>query len=169
LDPEVATAALAVFSRHGSADDYATLWDTYQNATTPLDQVRYLRAVAGVETDELAIQTIDRIIDGDIRTQDGFWVLARVLSGHAGPAAWDSARQRWDEVLEAMPGLTRPRVIEGIPALSQPEVANDVKAFIAEHPIPEAVRNLTQKLEMLEINVTLRERETAVVSSYFKQ
>jgi puromycin-sensitive aminopeptidase len=169
LDPEVATAALAVFSRHGSADDYETLWDTYQNATTPLDQVRYLRAVAGVETDELAIQTIDRIIDGDIRTQDGFWVLARVLSGHAGPAAWDSARQRWDEILEAMPGLTRPRVIEGIPALSQPEVANDVKAFFAEHPIPEAVRNLTQKLEMLEINVTLRERETAVVSSYFKQ
>ncbi len=169
LDPEVATAALAVFSRHGSADDYATLWDTYQNATTPLDQVRYLRAVAGVETDELAIQTVDRIIDGDIRTQDGFWVLARVLSGHAGPAAWDSARQRWDEVLEAMPGLTRPRVIEGIPALSQPEVANDVKAFFAEHPIPEAVRNLTQKLEMLEINVTLRKRETAVVSSYFKQ
>jgi len=169
LDPEVATAALAVFSRHGSADNYATLWDTYQNATTPLDQVRYLRAVAGVETDELAIQTIDRIIEGDIRTQDGFWVLARVLSGHAGPAAWDSARQRWDEVLEAMPGLTRPRVIEGIPALSQPEVANDVKAFFAEHPIPEAARNLTQKLEMLEINVTLRERETAVVSSYFKQ
>ena len=167
LDPEVATAALAVFSRHGSADDYETLWDTYQNATTPLDQVRYLRAVAGVETDELAIQTIDRIIDGDIRTQDGFWVLARVLSGHAGPAAWDSARQRWDEVLEAMPGLTRPRVIEGIPALSQPEVANDVKAFFAEHPIPEAVRNLTQKLEMLEINVNLRERETSVVSEYF--
>ncbi len=70
--------------------------------------------------------------------------------------------------LEAMPGLTRPRVIEGIPALSQPEVANDVKAFFAEHPIPEAVRNLTQKLEMLEINVTLRERETAVVSKYFE-
>jgi puromycin-sensitive aminopeptidase len=167
LDPEVATAALGVFARHGSEADYEMLWKTYQESTSPIDQVRYLAAVAGVDDQDMAVSTLKKIVNGDIRTQDGFWVFARILSGKSGPAAWESARQRWDEVLAAMPGMTRPRVVEGIPALSQPEVANDVRGFFAENPIPEAARALTQKLEMLEANVKLRERETETVSNYF--
>jgi hypothetical protein len=63
--------------------------------------------------------------------------------------------------------MTRPRVVEGLPALSQPEVAADVKGFFAEHPLPEASRALEQKLELLDANVKLRERETPVVREYF--
>jgi phytoene dehydrogenase-like protein len=70
-------------------------------------------------------------------------------------------------VLGAMPGLTRNRVVEGLPALSQPEVAADVTGFFAEHPLPEASRALEQKLELLDANVKLRERETAAVTDYF--
>ncbi len=66
-----------------------------------------------------------------------------------------------------MPGMTRLRVVEGLPALSQPEVAADVKAFFAEHPIPDAKRALAQKLERLEANVLFRERETPRVKAYF--
>ena len=117
--------------------------------------------------EELAVSTMDKIVEGDIRTQDGFWVFARLLSGDSGPAVWQSARTRWDKVLEAMPGMTRRRVVEGLPALSQPEVAADVKGFFAEHPIPEAARFLTQNLELLDANVMLRERETSVVTEYF--
>jgi hypothetical protein len=65
--------------------------------------------------------------------------------------------------------MTRRRAVEGIPALSQPEVAADVKAFFAEHPMPEATRFLTQNLELLDTNVLLRERETPVVTAYFSK
>ena len=168
VDPEITTAALAVYAKHGGADEYDTLWSTYRDSQTPLDQVRYLRATAGVEEPESAISTLDKIIDGDIRTQDGFWVLARLFGGRSGPLVWENARQRWDDVLDAKwKGMTKPRVVEGIPALSQPEVANDVRGFFSENPIPEAARALTQKLEMLETNVNLRERETGNVSKYF--
>ena len=80
---------------------------------------------------------------------------------------WRSARTRWDEVLDVMPGMTKRRVVEGLPALSHPEMAADVKSFFAEHPIPEAARFLTQNLELLDANILLRERETPVVSEYF--
>ena len=167
LDPEVCTAALAVFSHHGGAEEYETLWSAYDKTSAPTEKVRYLRSVAGVQVEELAVSTMDKIVEGDIRTQDGFWVFARLLSGDSGPAVWHSARTRWDKVLEAMPGMTRRRVVEGLPALSQPEVAADVKGFFAEHPIPEAARFLTQNLELLDANVMLRERETPVVTEYF--
>ncbi len=167
FDPEVCTAALSVYAHHGGADEYETLWAAYHKTPAPTEKVRYLRSVAGVQVEELAVSTMDKVVEGDIRTQDGFWVFARLLAGDSGPAVWQSARTRWDKVLEAMPGMTRRRVVEGLPALSQPEVAADVKGFFAEHPIPEAARFLTQNLELLDANILLRERETPVVSDYF--
>lgn len=167
IDPEVCTASLSVFAQNGGPGEYDTLWKVYQESNTPLEQVRYLRSVADVATETEALATMDKIVDGDIRTQDGFWVFARLLSGEAGPQVWANARSRWDEVLAVMPGMTRTRVIEGIPALSQPEVAADVKGFFAEHPLPEASRTLEQRLELLDANVKLRERETNEVTDYF--
>jgi hypothetical protein len=167
VDPEVATAALAVYARNGGADEYKTLWKAYRESTTPLDQVRYLRSVAAVARKEQALATLDKVVDCEVRTQDGFWVFARLLAGDSGPAVWAQARSRWDDVLAVMPGMTRTRVVEGIPALSQPDVAADVKGFFAEHPLPEASRVLEQKLELLDANVKLRERETEAVTGYF--
>ena len=167
VDPEVATAALTVVARYADADTYETLWSAYRSAPNPLDQVRYLRSVAGVPVEELAVSTLDKVVDGDIRTQDGFWVFARLLTGKAGPAVWRSAASRWDRVLEVMPGMTRLRVVEGISALSQPDVAAEVRAFLSEHPLPEAARSVQQNLEKLDANVRLRQRETPVVREYF--
>ena len=168
FDPEVCTAALSVFSHHGGADEYEALWAAYHRTNAPTEKVRYLRSVAGVEVEELALSTMEKIVNGEIRTQDGFWVFARLLSGDAGPAVWQNARTRWDDVLAVMPGMTKRRVVEGLPSLSQPELAADVKSFFAEHPIPEAARFLTQNLELLDTNVLLRERETPVVTEYFE-
>ena len=167
LDPEVVTAALSVYARHGGADEYDRLWETYLAATEPLDQVRYLRSVAAVPGKDQVVTTVDRIVNGDIRTQDGFWVLARLLVGKGGQAAWESARTRWSDVLARMPGLTKRRITEGLSGLSQPEVAADVKAFFAETPLPEAATSLAQNLELLDANVMLRARETPRVTEYF--
>jgi puromycin-sensitive aminopeptidase len=167
FDPEVCTAALSVYARNGADGEHARLWNAYQKAPTPLEKVRFLRSVATVQTHPQAVDTVDKILDNDIRTQDGFWVFARLLGGDSGPEVWANARGRWDDVLAAMPGMTRPRIVEGLPSLSQPEVAADVKGFFAEHPLPEASRALEQKLELLDANVKLRERETDAVTQYF--
>ena len=167
IDPEVVTAALSVYARHGGADEYDLLWEKYLGATEPLDQVRYLRSVAAVPTRDQVVTTVDRIVNGDIRTQDGFWVLTRLLVGRGGQAAWASARTRWPDIMTRMPGLTKRRVTEGLSGLSQPEVAADVKAFFAETPLPEAATSLAQNLELLDANVLLRVRETPVVTAYF--
>jgi puromycin-sensitive aminopeptidase len=167
IDPEVATAALAVYARSGGSDEYEQLWNVYRESTTPLEKVRYLRSVAAVATEAEALSTLDKVTAGDIRTQDSFWVFARLLMGKAGPAVWERARTRWDNVLGAMPGMTRTRIAEGLSALSQPAAAASVKAHFAEHPVPEAARSIEQNLEKLDANIALRERETPVVTAYF--
>lgn len=167
VDPEVGTAALAVYAHHGDVEEYDALWEAYQKASQPLSKVRYLRAVAAVPTKEMVQRSAKRIIDGDIRTQDAAWVFARLLGGKGGPHAWETARANWPGLLEKMPGMTKRRAVEGLPGLSKPEVAADVKAFFTETPFPEAVSALEQNLEKLDANVRLRERETGVIREYF--
>ncbi len=167
VDPEVATAALGVYARHGSSEEYDTLWSRHLDASTPLDRNRYLRALASVNEPDLAISTLDKVVAGDIRTQDAFWVFAITLMGKAGPVVWDSAASRWDDVLETMPGMTRGRVAEGVSALSGPEIAPRIRGFFAEHPVPEAAMSIEQNLEKLDANVALRERETPTLTEYF--
>lgn len=167
VDPEVATAALSVYAHTGDAAEYDTLWEAYKAASLPLTKVRYLRAVAGVPSDAMARRSVQRIINEDIRTQDGFWVFGGLLSGRGGPAAWHEAKANWAALLDKMPGFTKRRVVEGLPALSQHGVAADVKAFFAETPLTEAASALEQNLEQLDANVRLRERETEVLEKYF--
>ena len=126
VDPEMTTAALAVFARHADSSGYERLWAAYLGARTPIDEARFLRAVAGVPADDLATATFDKILEGAIRTQDRAWVFSRLLSGNAGPTTWRRATERWDALLEALPGPTRVRAIDGISALSQLGVADGV-------------------------------------------
>ncbi len=98
VDPEVATAALAVFAHDADRSGYERLWSAYLGARTPIEQARFLRAVADVGAVELATATLDRIVDGSIRTQDRAWVFARLLSGDAGPTVWRRATERLGRV-----------------------------------------------------------------------
>ena len=169
VDPEVATAALTVFAHHADASGYERLYAAYSGARTPIDEARFLRAVAAVPAADLAIGTFDRITDGSIRSQDSFLVFAQLLSGRAGPAVWHRATEHWDALLGVIPGMGRSRVVDGIPALSQPGVSDAVAAFLAEHPLPDAVHAVRQNLERLDANVRLRARETPVVTAYFAE
>jgi aminopeptidase N len=168
VDPEMTTAALTVFADGADGAGYERLWAAYRGARTPIEEARFLRAVAGVSAVEPATTTLDRIIDGSIRSQDSALVFGRLLSGRAGPAVWRRASERWDALLAAVPGVTRSRIVEGISALSQPEVADDVEVFLDAHPLPEATHSVRQNLERLDANVRLRARQTPVVTAYFE-
>jgi hypothetical protein len=50
------------------------------------------------------------------------------------------------------------RLVEHTPALREPEYAREVKAFFAEHPVPEAARAVKQALERFRLNAELRRR-----------
>ena len=162
------TAALTVFAHGADEAGYERLWAAYRGARTPIEEARFLRAVAGVSAVDLATATLDRVIDGSIRSQDSALVFARLLSSSAGPAVWRRAAERWDALLAAVPGVTRSRIVEGISALSQPEVADEVEAFLTEHPLPEAAHSVRQNLERLDANVRLRARQTPAVTAYFE-
>ena len=168
-DPELATAALSVLAAHGDAEDHRRYFDQYESADNPQDQLRFLRALTSFDDARLGEWTIDATLDGRIRSQDGAWVISSLLGNReAGPALWARVRRSWDEVIAAFPPMTLRRLVEGLPALSRPDTAADVKGFFAETPLPQASKALAQNLELLEVMVAARERETKAVGSWLR-
>ncbi|MEN8114993.1 MAG: M1 family metallopeptidase, partial [Actinomycetota bacterium] len=161
VDAEVADAALAVVASNGELADFDRFLEMSDAATTPLDVVKYLRAAARVPDREGAEKLFHMVLDGDVRRQDAFWVIALML-GHRenGPFVWEMMKEHWDALLEQMPPATGRRIIDLIPNRSEPEVAADIQAWLADHPIRGGEKYADQQIELMKVRVGLRERES---------
>ena len=126
----------------------------------PQEVVKYLRGAAAVPDQASAEQLFQMVLDGDIRRQDAFWVVALML-GHRenGPRVWELMKENWDAMLDQMPPATGRRIIELIPNRSEPEIAADIEAWLADHPIKGGEKFAQQQVELLKVRVGLRERE----------
>ena len=161
VDGEVASAALAVVAGNGDGDDFGRFLGLREDAGTPQDQVRFLRAAAAVPEQDTAAQLLEMVLAGDIRSQDAFWLTALLL-GHkdTGAASWQQVKEQWDEVLAVMPKQNLRRMFDLIQYRSEPEVAADIKAWLDAHPVAGFERHLAQQMERLDVRVGLRERES---------
>lgn len=176
LDPDVAQAALFTTAAHGDDDTYTAMFSMYESASTPQDQLKLLLALTLFDRESTVERTFEAVLDGRIRSQDAAWVVGRLLGGKAtGPYAWGRVKERWKDLVAAMPPLTVRRMLEGasgapdpggLAALSDPEVAADVEAFFSDREMPGAQKALTQSLERLRANVALRSRERDRLGRY---
>jgi puromycin-sensitive aminopeptidase len=166
FDAEVRDASLGVIAANGSMDDFKDFLDLSDRAATPQDVVKYLRAATAVPEAGAAEKLFQMVIDGEIRSQDSMWVLALLL-GHRenGPRVWELIKANWDATLAAMPPQNKQRMLDLLHFRSEPAVAADIAAFLAVHPIPAGEKFTTQQVELMNVRVGLRERESDRLAS----
>jgi len=160
VDGEVAAAALAIVAANGGQEEFDTFIDAFQTAGSPQDEVRYLQAAIAVPEQETAAQVLDMLLRGEIRRQDGAWVTARLI-GHrtTGAESWQRIKDRWDEVLAAVPPQSQRHILDWLPFRSEPDVAADIEAWLAENALAGGSKYTEQQLELLRVRVGLRGRE----------
>jgi hypothetical protein len=160
VDAEVADAALSIVASNGDIDDFERFLTISDESETPQEVVKYLRAAAIVPDREGSEKLFQMVLDGDIRRQDAFWVIA-IMFGHRenGPRVWELMKENWDDLLEQMPPATGRRILDLLPNRSEPELAADIEAWLADHPIKGGEKYADQQIELLKVRVGLRERE----------
>ena len=95
-----------------------------------------------------------------MRTQDAPYVLALALHNRVvGPHVWAFVRANWADLNERFPSNSITRMLSGITALDTDELVAEVDAFLADHPVPQAGKQVEQHQERQRINAALRRRE----------
>jgi puromycin-sensitive aminopeptidase len=160
VDAEIADAALAIVAAHGDADTFDELIALSEAADTPQGTVKYLKAASQVPVPAAAARMFKMVIDGDIRSQDSFWVLALLLGQREnGPLVWSLIRENWDATIAVLPPQAGRRILDLVQYRSEPEVAASIHEWFADHTIAGGEKFIQQRLEMLDVRVGLRQRE----------
>ena len=158
-DPQLFAAAVAVIAERGDDDMYAEFDRRQRTAATPQDQVRYLTNLASFPSSDQMLRTLDACRT-EVRSQNAPFVVAACLAHRDhGPLVWAYVRDHWGELTERFPSNSISRMLSGITAMTDQAVADDIVAFVGEHPIPQGGATVDQYLERMQINLNLRHRE----------
>jgi puromycin-sensitive aminopeptidase len=160
VDADVAAASLMIVGANGGRGEYERFMAARDSVVRPQDGVRLLRAAAAVPDRSTALELLEMVIDGRVRRQDAYWLVARLL-GHrdVGVAVWEAVRSRWGEVIDAMPPQNTRLMLDRIHLRSEPDVADDIVAWLAANPIKGSEQLVAQQVERLQVRVGLRDRE----------
>ncbi len=162
VDAEIADAALAIVAAHGDGATFDELIEKSNTAPNPQLKVKYLRAATQVPDEGAAERYFHMVLDGEVRSQDSFWVLALLL-GHreTGNRIWELMTEHWDAMLDVVPPRHGERILGFVYHRSEPEVAASIREWFTTHTIEGGERYTDQQLELLDVRVGLRAREAA--------
>jgi puromycin-sensitive aminopeptidase len=164
VDANVLTAAIQILAHAGDAARYDEFLGRFRAAKTPQEEQRYLYALAGFRPAPLVRQTLDRTLNGEIRTQDAPFVIRSLLTSvHGRAPAWEFFKANWERMNQAFPMTGIRRMCDGVTGLATPEWERDVRDFFTRNRVDLGGKTLQQALEQLHIAVRLREREGAAV------
>ena len=167
VDPNVLPALIAVLAHTGDAGRYDEFFRRFRAARTPQEEQRYLYALAGFRAPELARQTLERTVNGDVRTQDApFVVRSMLMHVDVREIAWEFVKSHWDTMDRLYPKHGMRRLAEGVTGLTTQALEADVRRFFADKKPEFGGKVLAQYLEQLHVAVSLREREAAALGAY---
>jgi puromycin-sensitive aminopeptidase len=170
VDPNVLPALIAILAHVGDERRYEEFLQRFRAARTPQEEQRYLYALAGFQPRPLLEQTLERTINGEIRTQDApFVARALLMSVYAREAAWAFVKAHWDRMERIFPKHGLRRMCEGITALATPALEADVHAFFTARRVDFGGKTLEQYLEHLRVAVALHQREAAALGVALKR
>jgi puromycin-sensitive aminopeptidase len=152
LSPDLWSSVVSTVAWNGDPAHYEVFWDRIHNATTPQDEVRYLWRIGMFPSTALLMRTLDSVLT-EIRSQNGAFIITTGLANRAaGREAWEWLTANWDAVLKRLPENVHGRMLDGLVRLIDPASVVDVPAFLHDHPIPSARKQVDQLLERQKVN-----------------
>jgi puromycin-sensitive aminopeptidase len=166
LDPNLASTIVMVAATVGDPAEFDVFLERYRHPATPQDESRYLSSLVAFRDPALAARLFE-LARTEIRTQNAPFVVQQLL-GHRdhGPATWTRVRDTWDDLVARFPASIVPRMLDGVRLLCRDgAVADDVRSFIATHPVPAGQRTVDQIVERLGVNEAFVARLSTAVQA----
>jgi puromycin-sensitive aminopeptidase len=170
VDPNLWPAVVGTLAHHGDLHRYDEFTERYRKPETPQEERRFLFSLTSFQPIALLQRTLDHTLDGDIRTQDGPFIISSIMGSVYGrELGWTFVKQQWDELDKRFPKQGLRRMCGGITGLATPELEADVRRFFAERNIDLGGKTLAQYLEQLRIMVSFKQAAMESLTAYLTQ
>ena len=166
-DRDLMPALVNILAYCGDAARYEEFKRKFKSPRTPQEEQRYLFALANFRDRTLLEKTLQKTLDGEVRTQNAPYLMhALLLNPTFRYEAWEFLRAHWSEMVEKYPDSALPRMCEAVIALLDRE--EEVKKFFSEHRVRLGGKLIDQHLERLSVAVGFRRREGANLQATLK-
>jgi puromycin-sensitive aminopeptidase len=166
VDPALAAAAAGILADVGDPADYEAFLERFGNAADPQEEQRYLFLLADFEDPGLFQRTLDLTLTDGVRSQNAPYLLRRALTNRErGADAWRWLTVHWDEAMARFPSNSISRMLAGVRSLDEPALADEVEAWLADHPVPAGQKHIDQSREKLRVNVARRARSADALAT----
>ena len=137
----------------------AILDERRKSATTPQDEQRYLFALAGIPSEAVALETLEKCLS-EFRSQDApFLMGAMVANRSIGEFVWRWITERWGQLTEHFIPDMHAMMLGGVVTLfKNGDLAREVRAFHESNPLQSRHVTLIQMLDRLERGALFGER-----------
>jgi puromycin-sensitive aminopeptidase len=160
VEANLAAAAIRVVASTAGPAEFDALLAGFRGASTPQEEQRFLYSLADVRDPEQFGRVLELAMSDDVRTQNAPFLVGACLANRVnGALAWRFVRERWADMNDRFPSNSIVRMLSGIRSISDGALAADIQGFLAEHPVPQAIRTMEQHVERMTVSVALAGRE----------
>jgi puromycin-sensitive aminopeptidase len=170
VDPNLLDVVVTAAARQADDGRFEDLRSRAKSETDPASKRRYLHALARAENGPLAARAVGLALGDDVPMQDFSSYMSVLLGNRATrEAAFALVRDRWAETrAKADSPMIIRRLVEALAALPERRHYDDVRAFLAAHPIDGAKQAIAQTLERMQMDVALRDRILPRVGAWLR-
>jgi puromycin-sensitive aminopeptidase len=163
----VAPALVWITASSGDKSQYEEFLQFYATSQNPQEKMRYLYALGYFRDIELLRRTLALSITDTVKKQDAPYLLAMLLDSEIQEEAWAFVQKNWDYLIGHFSATGMIGLVGSFAALSKPHLEQQVRDFIATHPVRGGDKQVAQMLENLRLNVSFRERELERLTARF--
>ncbi|MFV0316370.1 MAG: ERAP1-like C-terminal domain-containing protein, partial [Microthrixaceae bacterium] len=125
------------------------------------DEQRHLSAIVATTVPEQFSESLELCL-GEVRTQDGPYVLRRALTNpELGDVAWRFVSDNFGAMTDRFPSSALPRMLDGIRGFTDRSLAGEVEGFLGSNPLEVGARQVAQHIERMWASVEAAERIAA--------
>ena len=168
LDPNLLDIVVTAAARGADEARFDELRARARSDADPAAKRRYLHALARVETPALTARTVEMALGPEVPMQD-FSSYVGVLLGNRATreAAFRLIGDRWAETrAKADSPMILRRLVESMATLPERRHLDEVRTFLATHPIDGAKQATAQTLERMQMDADLRDRILGPVGAW---
>jgi len=170
VSADVAGAVLTIAAYNGDATEYNEILAALKTERVPELEKRFLNSLAYFGQPELIDKTLNMVLSEDVRSQDGFRVLAAMLGRErTKQKTWAFIKERWSDVTKKFPPRSLSTLAYACESFDKPEEEEDVKAFFATHDLPYARSAVARMLENLHRKVLYRQKNESAIRAWVKE